>query len=1332
MRNNIVLLSMTLAFVAMKHDTVAQINESEGLRMPGDWNGWNNTNGMGGDFDLTKIAVGTVRWHTIFQYTGLTGNQNFKFVSGTTDPWYNQWAQNTGVTLNSFNSFTFCTPCATNNTVSLTNGKWYTINFEDKGYVNTNAIFMETSAAPVTFSSLAFAPNTNIEPWETVTVTLTADAAPCTEEKIYLRYTTDDFTNSTLVEFNFTGTEGTAQIPNFASGTTVKFYAFSSTLNTADLGTNYDLGAIHYINNSGSNYSYTVITPTTYTTATSGNFSAGATWVGGGVPPSGSHLSVSHALTIDADYTSSGVTINNGGTLSFSGTETLTVESFGQWTNNGTFSAGNGILKFESDVSTGGTNTSTFNNITISGTNVNFDSDKSIIAGTLKITTGNISAAPQFAENSTLRYEQGGTYNRVTEWNNPWHVEVGNNTTLNLNIAAFGGDITTRGNLTIETGAAVDMEAATDELIVNGNLLLDGTLTLSTAIGGDLQIKGNWTRTGTFTPNDRLVTFNGTSAQTLTGHTTFDYLTIAGSATLGMNDGITINDAIVISSTGTLNMSNQLVDGAGSFTLNSGGILKIGHSSGIEPTGATGNIQVSGTRTFASDATYHYTGNGNQLSGSALPSASATKNLIVELANTNNELTINTANAIEIAAGGKLQIIGGTLIEADNPVDGRHVFGAGNFTMSGGTYALRRVASSVDVPRMTGTYSITGGTISLKAAGDQKLKTQNLYYHLSFAGSGTATVGTCTNLQSVTISDTKTVDVGSSQLGGAGTNITMTGGTLKISRLTGTQPAMEGTYNLSGGTVELYGTSESQTQTLRNNISYYNVNLKASATNLTAGNATIASGGNIDISGILTVNAPTCLHLSTTTNSYVSGSGKFVVQSNAALRIGNSIKTGTTEGNIRTTTKTLATDATYILHGNANQTIETPFPTNATTLTIDKSGGSVTFNQDITIAETLTLTAGILNMSGHTITIDNELATALTGGSSTSYIVGTLVRKIKAKAKDPKAETYLFPIGTVGSYNPATLTFSTLPDAAGIVEAHFETTLDPNYKSDLPITDGTQTIDHVSDQGYWVLTPTGLANYTYDITIAGGDFATADPVYEVTDATGLRLLVREDFSNPWKFVGTHATGGTAPPSVSRTGVNNEMGIIAMGAKLSDNNVLPIELMNLRAVSRGSTIDVVWETASETNNDFFELFHSSDGISYKSIAQLTGAGNSTQTKTYAFTHTHPNQGINYYYLKQTDFDGTTTNSHIVSTTVYETTDWNYYIIENTLHITPNSITVQKINYRVFNLNGQLLSSGKCVYEQGKTMNLQIPASTIIVQFITENGLQYSQKIININN
>jgi uncharacterized repeat protein (TIGR01451 family) len=73
----------------------------------------------------------------------------------------------------------------------------------------------------------------------------------------------------------------------------------------------------------------------------------------------------------------------------------------------------------------------------------------------------------------------------------------------------------------------------------------------------------------------------------------------------------------------------------------------------------------------------------------------------------------------------------------------------------------------------------------------------------------------------------------------------------------------------------------------------------------------------------------------------------------------------------------------------------------------------------------------------------------------------------------------------------------------------------------------------------------------------------------------------------------------------------------------------------------------WITASEINNDYFTLQHSTDGINYKPIAQIKGNGNSAATHAYQFLHQDAPSGISYYALSQTDFNGTVHHEGIVT-------------------------------------------------------------------------------------
>jgi hypothetical protein len=84
--------------------------------------------------------------------------------------------------------------------------------------------------------------------------------------------------------------------------------------------------------------------------------------------------------------------------------------------------------------------------------------------------------------------------------------------------------------------------------------------------------------------------------------------------------------------------------------------------------------------------------------------------------------------------------------------------------------------------------------------------------------------------------------------------------------------------------------------------------------------------------------------------------------------------------------------------------------------------------------------------------------------------------------------------------------------------------------------------------------------------------------------------------------------------------------------------LPIQLISFTARLQTSVVDLNWTTMSETNNDYFTIEKSNDGIIYSLVGIQKGAGNSSEDQHYAMIDPKPFDGTSYYRLKQTDFNG----------------------------------------------------------------------------------------------
>ncbi|MEL6941394.1 MAG: T9SS type A sorting domain-containing protein, partial [Bacteroidota bacterium] len=101
------------------------------------------------------------------------------------------------------------------------------------------------------------------------------------------------------------------------------------------------------------------------------------------------------------------------------------------------------------------------------------------------------------------------------------------------------------------------------------------------------------------------------------------------------------------------------------------------------------------------------------------------------------------------------------------------------------------------------------------------------------------------------------------------------------------------------------------------------------------------------------------------------------------------------------------------------------------------------------------------------------------------------------------------------------------------------------------------------------------------------------------------------------------------------------------ATVLDVNVLPVELISFQAKEEQDGIFLSWETATEMDNAYFELQRSTDGKSFKSIVQIKGHGTSLEAHEYGFLDVLPEDGNNYYRLKQMDFSGDYEYSKVIS-------------------------------------------------------------------------------------
>jgi len=92
--------------------------------------------------------------------------------------------------------------------------------------------------------------------------------------------------------------------------------------------------------------------------------------------------------------------------------------------------------------------------------------------------------------------------------------------------------------------------------------------------------------------------------------------------------------------------------------------------------------------------------------------------------------------------------------------------------------------------------------------------------------------------------------------------------------------------------------------------------------------------------------------------------------------------------------------------------------------------------------------------------------------------------------------------------------------------------------------------------------------------------------------------------------------------------------------------MPIKLISFIGKHTLSGNEISWITASETNNDYFTIYRTNNPIVWNEVSIIDGSGNSSDIIKYTYIDNDFINDINYYKLRQTDYDGNYTDSDII--------------------------------------------------------------------------------------
>lgn len=383
-----------------------------------------------------------------------------------------------------------------------------------------------------------------------------------------------------------------------------------------------------------------------------------------------------------------------------------------------------------------------------------------------------------------------------------------------------------------------------------------------------------------------------------------------------------------------------------------------------------------------------------------------------------------------------------------------------------------------------------------------------------------------------------------------------------------------------------------------------------------------------------------------------------------------------------------ARTSTVTFDGTSGQTINTTGGETFNNLVINKVGvatradSTITLGSGIATNGILTLTSGFVNTSAFDITING--GSSIVGGDEQAYFivdgVGVLRHAITALST-----AYTFPIGDSDEYAPFTFTLNTGTLSSSSVTINMRDAKHTNITEDTFIT------------RYWTLENENITgSLDYDVSY----------VYEDVDVEGTEASLKaRKFSGAGDDIGGTVTVETN--TISNTGYDSFSDFTAE----SEPVPLPVTLLYFTGEPTEDGVLLKWETASETNNSHFEVLRSLDGETFSTVGVINGNGNSSAPIEYSLMDTRAAYGLNYYQLKQYDFDNT---EHTYSVILVDNNDGTTM----SAYVYPNPATQDNFNVRILSVDRHTPVTIKIIDLRGN----------VFYSEVIEDGSNYDNKIL----
>ncbi len=543
-----------------------------------------------------------------------------------------------------------------------------------------------------------------------------------------------------------------------------------------------------------------------------------------------------------------------------------------------------------------------------------------------------------------------------------------------------------------------------------------------------------------------------------------------------------------------------------------------------------------------------------------------------------------------------------------------------------GDYTINGTHSGTGIIDLTGAGTSIDGTGTISTSGDLRISSGDKTI-LSTANFSKTSGDLNISSSNIDVTNNGSISIAGNLVAVDGTDTWMNG--------SGSSLDVEGTLLSSGslnasatGNTITYGVSGAQSVKLPNGSQYYNLVLTSTGAKSLTGNTIIQN--DITISGTAQLDLTTSNYDLAVRGDWTNSSadGDPFVERNGAITFDGS---------------------------SGDQTIVNTNGETFYDLVVNKTNGDLILggSSDIVISNSLTLTQGLISPTTSETVTFNDNATATS--TSSSYVNGKVI-----KIGD---DAFTFPVGKT---NRGQIGISA-PGVGSTFEAEY---FDAGYTAD----QSTVGLSYISGAEYWVLDRT-TGSDAVSVTL----YWDSGTLSGIEDIAGSDLRVAHYNGSDWIDEGGTYTGTISSGSVTSSGTISTFSPFTFASAAADNP-LPVELLSFEGYVLDNSIELKWITASELNNDFFEIQRSIDGISFDVIGFHKGNGTRTGKSEYKFLDKSPIPGVSYYRLKQVDYDG----MFEILPTIYVNNESPLQRIQSTLFPNPavdSNLTIRTISQDV---------------------------------------------------